>query len=77
MDTRSWSSMDVLRTEFDIFASGSLFWSNTADYLTLNRRLLDATHTLPEPARADQSLVSRELSDIRSVMRPFNTQLPR
>jgi hypothetical protein len=43
MDTASSSSMDVLRSEFDISAAGSLFWSNAADYLALNQRLLDAT----------------------------------
>jgi hypothetical protein len=43
IDTASSSSTDVLRTEFDICVAGSFFWSNTADYLTLNRRLLDAT----------------------------------
>jgi hypothetical protein len=51
MDTASSSSMDVLRTEFDISAAGSLFWSNTADYLALNRRLLDATQYIFERQR--------------------------
>jgi hypothetical protein len=43
MDTASSDSMDVVRSEFDISAAGDLFWSNAADYLALNQRLLDAT----------------------------------
>jgi hypothetical protein len=64
MNTRSSSGMEVLRTDFDISATGDLFWSNTADYLTLNRRLFDATRYIMGRQRDLVLEISRSMLDL-------------
>jgi hypothetical protein len=64
LDAASSSGMDALQTDFDISAAGDLFWSNTADYLTLNRRLLDATRYIMGRQRDLVLEISRSILDL-------------